>query len=356
MLGLVAACERFCAAHELDYSAPIPASWRVAARAARGAMGDQQVICFGDSQVKKGLLPGILGERLGWSVFNLALTGGQPPSSYYLFQRILAAGKRPEALVIDVYPGLLASDPRINNRQWTELLTLAETLELAWQSGDGNLFGFVALARVFPSLKTRNEIRTAIRKTLWAQRNDTRKEILAKQRDWWHERGAEPADTNAQFVDAAPLLEPLAPGRRWKPKQVNVRYLRKFLALAAEQEIPVFWLLHGLSPAWQARREALKLEEPYENVVRALQSEFPNLVVVDARHAEFDATLFADPVHLNRKGALLLSTRLANVLLFYPNLATERPGWVMLPTDEAISRLAYSGKRRPSSRLGRTVP
>jgi hypothetical protein len=356
MLGLVAACEQFCAGNEHDLSAAIPAGWRMAARAASGFMGEQGVVCFGDSQVKKGLMPAVLGERLGWPVFNLALTGGQPPSSYYLLRHTLAAGKRPEALVLDAYPGLLAADLRINIRQWPELLTLTETLELAWQSRDAKLVGFLALTRLFPSLKTREEIRTTFRSALRGEPNRTRNEVLVQQRAWWLDRGAEPAEPNPRFADQAPLLEPLAPGRSWKPKQVNVRYLRKFLALAAEREIPVFWLLHGHSPAWQAQRDALKLEEPYERLVRALQLEFTNLVVVDARRAGFESGLFADPVHLNRSGAELLSAHFAQVLLMYPKVATEHQRWVILSTKEASGRLVYAGEEHKSSRPRRYGP
>jgi hypothetical protein len=212
MLSLVAACEQFCAGNEHDRSGAIPAGWRMAARAASGFMGDQGVVCFGDSQVKKGLMPAVLGERLGWPVFNLALTGGQPPSSYYLLRRTLAAGKRPEALVLNAYPGLLAADLRINIRQWPELLTFTETLELAWLSRDAKLVGFLALARLFPTLKTREEIRTTFRSALRGEPSRTRSEVLMKLRAWWLDRGAEPAEPNPRFADQA--------GERALPPQV----------------------------------------------------------------------------------------------------------------------------------------
>src|SRR3954465_2985596 len=54
-----------------------------------------RLLCFGDSQVKTGVVPQVLEARTGWRTHNLALVGGQAPSSYFLLRRALDRGARP---------------------------------------------------------------------------------------------------------------------------------------------------------------------------------------------------------------------------------------------------------------------
>jgi hypothetical protein len=337
MLGVVAAGERFCGQHELDCASLIPAGWRDTARAVHGRLPDHAVLCFGDSQVKKGVLPTVIARELGEPAFNLALIGGQPPSSYYVLRKVLNAGYHPAALVFDAYPGLFASDPLINERQWPELLSLGETIELGWQSFDGDLLGFSLHERLLPSLKLRLGVRHAFRQAVHGQPNRARDEMLAQRRTLRQTLGALPLEPNPQFVDDAGPVHPAQRGRTWKPKAVNVRYLRRFLALAAARKIPVFWLLHPWSPNWQARRDALGLEAPYERLINALQAEFTNLVVIDARRAGFDASLFSDQVHLDRRGAEILSKQVAQVVRDYSRTASHSRRWVLVQVQRERS-------------------
>src|SRR5262245_46892045 len=108
-------------AHEA-FATFITASWRESGRAAARDALRCDVLCLGDSQVKSAVLPRVLAQRLNRPALNLAVVGGQAPSSYFLLDRALKAGARPRTVVVNFYPGLLTADCRINIRQWPELL------------------------------------------------------------------------------------------------------------------------------------------------------------------------------------------------------------------------------------------
>jgi hypothetical protein len=61
-----------------------------------------------------------------------------------------------------------------------------------------------------------------------------------------------------------------------------------------------------------------------------LQREFPNLVVVDARHSGFDQTACFDYTHLNHRGACAFSTDVAGVVERSLRREGNSPRWVML--------------------------
>src|SRR3954447_9395190 len=75
MLGLMALVELALARHGLA-----PSNWRASGRAASGKAVGCEVLCFGDSQVKLGLLPRVIEQRLGRPAYNLAIVGGQAPA------------------------------------------------------------------------------------------------------------------------------------------------------------------------------------------------------------------------------------------------------------------------------------
>ena len=147
-----------------DPASFITANWRESGRAAASesmAVGGE-VLCLGDSQVKCGLLPRVLQGRLGLTAYNLALIGGQAPSSYYLLARALKAGARPRAIVVDFTPSLLASDLRINTGMWPELLGLGECVDLILTTRDIHIAGPLLVRAVLPSLRRRDEVRAGV--------------------------------------------------------------------------------------------------------------------------------------------------------------------------------------------------
>ena len=99
MLGLVMAIEWTLAGHDLDFTAPWHWDWRVIGKAATrpDRVKDKELLFFGDSLVKFGLMPKVIQQGTGKTAYNFALHTGQTSSSYFMLRRTLRAGARPSA-------------------------------------------------------------------------------------------------------------------------------------------------------------------------------------------------------------------------------------------------------------------
>jgi len=283
------------------------ASWRDGGRAAAHEAVDGAVLCFGDSQVKCGILPAVLERRLGLPAYNLAVIGGQAPGSFYLFERALRAGAKPRAIVVGYYPALLGCDLRLNAGLWPELLDPGGCLDLLLGARDTRLAGPLLTRAVLPSLRRRADVAAAVRGGPDPGRDDAR----AYRRNWRVNGGAHALPVGRALVDES---RPEAGGGRWKCKPENARYVRRFLALAAARGVPVFWLLPTNAPGLTAARLADGRDAAYDRYVAAVQAEFPGLTVIDPRPALTDPAAFSDVCHLNRRGAVALSLAVADVL------------------------------------------
>ena len=116
-----------------EHGSRLASSWESANRSASGPDAGAEVLCFGDSLIKLGVVPRVLEARLGLSAYNLAVLGGQPPTADFLLRRVLEAGHRPRALIVNFSPLLLGLDPRVNVDWWAGLPGQGERLELAWR-------------------------------------------------------------------------------------------------------------------------------------------------------------------------------------------------------------------------------
>ncbi len=160
MLFLVALVERQLDRHPLELNENSPTSWRFASAQARRQARTAQVLFFGSSVVKFGVLPKIVEEKTGRPTYNLAVYGGRMASSYYLFKHALDAGAKPAAVVVDCHDGPvpvkqakeLNEAVESNRRNWPEVLTSFETIELAWHARDPGFLAATTLARAGPSV------------------------------------------------------------------------------------------------------------------------------------------------------------------------------------------------------------
>jgi hypothetical protein len=336
MLGLVVLVECSLAGHALDFTRFYIHDWTFTGRAARTEARGCAVLCFGDSLMKFGVVPRVLEARLGGRgrAYNLAVCNGQAASSYFLLRRALAAGARPSALVVDFTPHLLAAGPMHNLRQWPELVSLGEWLDLGWTARHGAFFAELSLGCLLPSVKDRDEIRGNVRAVLRGEAGSHRAEIPAYVAHWRRSRGANIYPRRPSYRGEIDATNPAYFPRGWKCHPTNEAYLRRFLALAETHAIPVFWLLPPTAPQFQARRDALGLEASHERLLERLQRAFANLTVIDGRRASPDPGLFIDQLHLGRPGAVAVSAGLAEVLSRHLDRPRTSPRWVTLPTCE----------------------
>ena len=314
MLGLVILAEWTLNRHDLDYTTPMDWDWRTSGRLAVKKQANAEVLIFGDSLLKFGLMPKILTERNGRTAYNFALHTGQTSSSYFLLRRILNAGYHPRMVILDLTPHMFAHEPEENGHLWPQLLKPSETLDLARTMRDPDFFTTTTLAQILPSMNKRFEIRSYWFGWMFGRPNPSRRgELSSYRRNWKMNDGAQlmPESEN-------PPIDPDFWERqlyhRWSPNPVNVAYLDRFLALAQAEQIAVVWLLPPIQPSIQARTQASGFDADYSRFVTQVADRFPNVSVVDARHSGFEPGEFHDGIHLKRSGALRLSVALGDLL------------------------------------------
>ncbi len=352
MLAIVAAVEMALGSSDVAATTHLIDSWTDArAMATSVAVRESAVLCFGDSQIKQGLQPAALGDRLGVPSYNLAVHGGQPAAAYALLTRALDAGARPRAVVLGFFPGLLGADLRINVRQWPEILGPASALDMAATARDVELGVQTLLGLGLRSYRSRTQLRSAVVFALRGETNPEAPKVLDDRGQRRTRRGAITLPTNPAFADdPGPEVPASSAALAWRPKPENERSLRRLLDLASRRGIAVYWVTTTLSPASQAVRDRAGLHEGYVRYLRRLQAEYPGLTVLDTLGLGFSRADFYDPCHLEGRAADRLSAAVAEAIA-----AGDRTGtrWVRLAPPGESSQGARVARGDPESRPAR---
>ncbi len=354
MIALIALVEGVVGRYPVEFSNYMACSWRFAAEAARGTGARAEVLVFGDSMVKLGVQPPVLERRLGRPSYNLAVFGGQAPSTYFLLRHVIDSGGRPKVVIVDFHSNLLAAGPISSVPYWSELLSARDGLDLAWGTLLPSLVVPTALARLLPTLKGRDEIRAAILAMAGVTANRELEARRADQRNWLANSGCHASDS-VYFAGKPIEVNPARPGK-WSPRAVHVGYVRRFLDLARSEGIVVVWLIPPTHADWQLRRERLRVDEPFTRFIREMTAARPDVVVVDGRHAGYSQDAFFDSTHLSARGGTEVTEALADILV--PRLAgvTGLPRWVDLPRYQGTNtdaRVETLGRSRQTLRLAR---
>ena len=324
MIGLVALVESVVAAHDVTLTTIWAADWRQAGRAARSEAVDAELLCFGDSLGKIGMLPQILERETGLRSHNLAVSVGQITASAVLLDRVLDAGGTPKAIVVEMVPHLLAEGPGYNRRHWPELATPVEALQVAASARSPDFLADTILSIALRSARARFEIRQALLAALRGEPYGSFPAIAYHWRTWRVNRGAQPSPPQDGFRgDAERWPIELYP-RSWRVAPANVAALRRMLTRAEARGIAVFWAIPPLSPEVQQKRQMLGLDDRYSAFVAEIQHEFEGLTVLDFRRSDYPAEVHSDPIHLDRRGAEALSVDLGRAI--HERLGGPGPG------------------------------
>ena len=133
-------------------------------------------------------------------------------------------------------------------------------------------------------------------------------------RNWSFNRGAQVAPRPFVPVPGA-LPRPFeGPGWSWQPQPVHAEFVERFLALADDRRIPVYWIIPPAEAAWLERNERVGTVGAYRQYVRGLVARFPRLTVIDLQQAGWGRAMFRDPIHLNRDGAVRLTLAVADAI------------------------------------------
>ncbi len=352
MLALMVVAELALARAGREIRQMMHADWRGQRIAAAGnAVREADILCFGDSLVKNGVVPAALEARLDRKVFNLAVLNSPTPASYSLFKRALDSGARPSAVVLDCNETLLwGTNFRCDVACWADMIGPADALQLARADGDLGFFGLHLVHWLLPSARLRQDVRQRVvspadssptgRYTYWPwllDRQSRRNAGALLFPSYYSKRREDPfADGRLDERDRGIWYRtgPFA-------KRTTLVYLDLFLGLAQQRKIPVFFVLPPIHPGVLAKREEFGVEAEYLWFSRTIHDRYPNVVVVNGRHAGFDYRDFIDSCHLHVDGATEFSNALAGVIADRLEGRSDGPRWVDLPRKtEPTARLA----------------
>lgn len=337
MLALVLAIEGFAKRHERDLFLKVDAwTWEQTKRRAEGDGRRAQVVCLGDSLVQVGVAAPIVEAQAGLTTCNLAISGGQAASSYFLFRRLLDAGGHPDALVLDFFPRHLQTSPLLGLDPWVNLARPEEVVDLARAGRDGEALGRIALAKLLPTVRARPEIRASLA-AAWRGDDQTDRQHVPPflRRNLKVNHGGLLCPAPAKLDNDLDAWSRKYFPSDWTCHPVHEVYLERLLTLAESRRIPVFWLLPPLVPELQRRCEASGFDARHLEFVRSYQARYANVTVLDGRHAQYESPVFFDPHHLARDGAAVFSADIARAIrltLDAQAAATAaRPHWIELP-------------------------
>jgi hypothetical protein len=340
MIGLVVAIEGALARNDHSIIPISAADWRLTRAAVSGEAMRAEVLCFGDSLVKTGVVPNVIESRLGRPVYNLAALGAPPPASFFLLRKALEAGARPRAIIYDFKASTLPAEYRGFIRDWAELIGPRDAYELAMEDRDPGLLGLYLAHRLVPSVRLRLDLRTAIADQLAGKPPAPGADwftVLERQHGQNHGAMVNPTSWYRNAPDPFPNgtipagVHHLYYPESWTPRATNLNFVRKFLDLAASRDIPVFVLLPPIHPAVLAERERRGLDSAYEAIVRKVHGRYKNVVVVDGRHSGYKYDMFIDTSHLDHDGAAAHSQSLADLIARRLDGEPEDSRWVALP-------------------------
>ncbi len=293
------------------------------------------IVCLGDSLLKQGIAPIVLERYLHERVINLAVIGSRPMATYCIFKRILREGGQPKLVLVDFEPCILYSEPNTAAHESAEFYDAEDFLDVALTVGDGCYASSLLMSILLPSYRLKHAISdlaiALVRTGSWPDRSLVRK----YSRNWRINKGQslEPAQNGPLPDDSMQASRIVGEWRKVFQEyslknfnQVNLAFMCKFFELANRNSIKVFWLITPMHPRAQKEMEATGFETAYINLVRRMQSQFPNLIVIDGRHANYDGHLFIDSEHFHRHGATIYSKSVAEILRLP---ASTR--WIELP-------------------------
>jgi hypothetical protein len=341
------------------------ADWRLTRAASRGEATRAEVLCFGDSLVKTGVVPAVIESTLGLRTYNLAALGAPPPASFFLLRRALEAGAKPRAIVFDFKATTLVSEYNGFVRDWAELLDPRDALDLAREDHNLDFFGLYSVHRFIPSMRLRLDLRAAVTSQINGQPTPTQipwLTVLERQRERNHGALLHGISGFRGHPDPFPGGAIPAAERHifypeiWNPRSTNLKYVQKFLDLTEARQIPVFLIIPPIHPGAQAERERRGLDAAYRIIVQKIRARYRNVVVLDGRLEGFGYEFFVDSNHLDREGALTQSEAIATVIGQYLDGRGDASRWVELRRDRPRSShmaLEDVGESRRSLESGR---
>lgn len=316
---------------------------RIDRLASSGALSG--IVSLGTSKTEVGLSETIVREELGLGLSNLALEGAGLPTIEAVGSYVLATGRRPKLFVLGVDPPMITGTYDRDH----EVGMIAPYVRF-WRRLSNLLPMFEAIpvhARALGLFSRLVAYRDDLRDFLVHPRSRLRavraRRAAADPPDGLNgDLCAIPLDSPAECRDAAVRLEAETGALQWKAVQVYCRYLDDWFGekrYAAATAAVFGRELSGLVADLGTERAPLVVRMPEIELTRRVYPretvEAAGRLLEDLRdgggirlldyselfRGDGECRYFADPFHLNREGAAILSRRLAaDIRALYPEL------------------------------------
>lgn len=315
---------------ERDRADVLEMVWNDSGSAAKTQSAESEILFFGDSMIKHGLVPPVFESKQALRAYNLAMDGGPPAASEILLKRALDSGAKPRAVIVDFELCFLNADIWAQAGIWPEILGFRDCWNLSWNARDPGFFAAMTLKLILPSLRDRISLRQRILDSSAGRPVSHSRGLLSiKERHWRVNRGADLLTAPPDFQGAFPTGECLLTQSGGEMDRLNLGAIDRFVEIARRRKILVFVLMPPILPEVQRLRESRGLHSRHVTFLRSLVERHPNLVVIDARNSGYGVNQFADYVHLNREGALVLSFDVADQVAQFLSSETI-PRWIRL--------------------------
>jgi len=258
-------------------------------------------LVMGDSVAAGGIIASELSDCLDHQyVFNAAIPATGPAFSYFILQRDLAAGRMPKAIIYAPSPHTFAS----------QSLTLLVGGYCHWKE-IGEILGtgikipetaYGILCKVSYSLRNREQISSLFKNKV---AHDVQEEYAGDT-----PLPMRPANRHYALNDVLPILK-----KPFTVRSFNRLMLGKFLALARQNHIRVYWVTMPVLSVVHEGREPYDFDRDYQTFLAGLQKQY-GIIVVQKDFPILDDQSFSDSLHLSPPAAIkftqYLGTKLAS--------------------------------------------
>ncbi len=313
VIGLV---EFMIESSSLDILNEFQWNWMITSQAVFEAdAAGSEVLCFGDSQLKLALAPQIIEQRLGKSAYNFSLVGGQASASYFLLRRVIDQGHKPEMILVNYFPQFLRSSPRDAIELSPHLTNLSESLDLGLSTGNPELLGAFVTRTLLPVARNRLNLRAMTVSCLTGDDPSRRYNKGFFHRNWRVNRGGQmmPPTFDSSDYDFNQWRALNYPDTQFH--FIALSYVDRFLKLAGEHEIPVYWVITPVSSGLGEECRRSGFDEDYSRFMKAILKRYSHVVILDSRTVDYPESAFFDPHHLAIDGAVAFTEAVCAILM-----------------------------------------
>ena len=271
-----------------------------------------EIVVLGDCYNMIGVIPKIIEKNTGLDCYNFSVFAKQTIFvSYLLFDNYLAESeKKPAYLIIGFKPETLS---------YTKKDIIKYYMPYLFDFKEGNIFVFIkefgifqGIKLLFPSLKHQEVLKEFFRNPLNVlERIPGKRQLdnfikrITTDKGYYARRAKDFYKGDFKVGNSIPNFE---------ISNFTQKYLTKILELSQKNNIKVIYLRPSMPPDVYAIYAERGIAKEYEDFVSDLKTTYEDMVDISPQDVLYNIDMYADNVHLNGKGAQILSKFLSHII------------------------------------------